>query len=65
MSVESIINDIREASKESPKDLYSRLISERLQLAVKTYYKDLSYRLIDIDSKLETNVIKVAKQVLK
>lgn len=37
-----IINEIKEFSKEPKEKLFERLIQERLQLAVESYYSDLN-----------------------
>lgn len=39
-----IIEDIKNSYKETPQQLYSRLIKERLELALKSYYHDIDLK---------------------
>lgn len=38
-----ILNDIKNCAKETPQMLFIRLINERLNKAIESYYSDLSY----------------------
>ena len=38
-----ILDDIKNCAKESPQTLFARLVNERLDMAIKSYYSDLTY----------------------
>lgn len=60
-----IINEIKNASIENPQSLFARLIQERLQLALKSYYTDLINKSNTFENQAETNTIRVMRKLIK
>ena len=58
------IADIKKAMKEQPNALYMRLINERLDQALKSYYADLSHKFDSLENKATTNAAKVLKRIM-
>lgn len=63
--IEDCINDIKVARKESPSKLFARLVNDRLQLALKSYYSDLTNKFGIFESQSEKNASKVMKKLIK
>ena len=63
--IKDILNDILLASKESPANLYERLIKERLQLALKSYYSDLTSKFNTYLDEADKNLIRTVKKLNK
>ena len=64
--ITTIIEDIKEALKETPSQLYIRLIRERLDLALVSYYHDISLSSNYYENLSEKkDILKVVKKVLK
>lgn len=63
--IKDILNDILLASKESPTNLYERLIKERLQLALKSYYSDLTSKFNTYLDEADKNLIRTVKKLNK
>lgn len=63
--IKDIISDIKVAAKENKHDLFTRLIDERLQLALKTYYKDLNSKFEQYTNYIETNTLLAAKKLIR
>ena len=63
--IKDILNDILLASKESPANLYERLIKERLQLALKSYYSDLTLKFNTYLDEADKNLIRTVKKLNK
>jgi hypothetical protein len=59
-----IIEDIKNASKVSPNQLYIDLIKRRLDKAVVSYYKDID-RAISSFSNNNKNILSIVKKVVK
>lgn len=58
------INDIKKASNENSQELFARLINDRLQLALKSYYDDLSSKFNMFENQAETNSTRVLKKLI-
>ena len=63
--IKDILNDILLASKGSPANLYERLIKERLQLALKSYYSDLTSKFNTYLDEADKNLIRTVKKLNK
>ena len=63
--IKDILNGILLASKESPANLYERLIKERLQLALKSYYSDLTSKFNTYLDEADKNLIRTVKKLNK
>lgn len=63
--IKDILSDILLASKESPANLYERLIKERLQLALKSYYSDLTSKFNTYLDEADKNLIRTVKKLNK
>ena len=63
--IKDILSDILLASKESPANLYERLIKERLQLALKSYYSDLTSKFNAYLDEADKNLIRTVKKLNK
>ena len=63
--IKDILNDILLASKESSANLYERLIKERLQLALKSYYSDLTSKFNTYLDEADKNLIRTVKKLNK
>lgn len=64
--ITTIIEDIKEALKETPSQLYIRLIRERLDLALVSYYHDISLSSNYYENLSEKkDILKVVKKVIK
>ena len=64
--LETILNDIKEASKETPSQLYIRLIRERLDVALVSYYHDITLKTNYYENITESkDILKVVKKVIK
>lgn len=65
MVINNCIKEIKEAMKENPQELYKRRVEERLNLALKNYYADLSSKMDSIELYAENNPDKVMKKLIK
>ena len=63
--IKDVLIDILLASKESPANLYERLIKERLQLALKSYYSDLTSKFNTYLDEADKNLIRTVKKLNK
>ena len=64
--ITTIIEDIKDALKETPSQLYIRLIRERLDLALVSYYHDISLSSNYYENLSEKkDILKVVKKVIK
>ena len=65
VNVSKIIQDIKTESKINNKKLFVSKINERLDLALKSYYADLSYKINTYENAAIVNNLKVAKKLNK
>ena len=59
------INEIKTAAKENPRELFARLVQERLQLALKSYYADLTSKSDTLENRAESNTLDIMKKLVK
>ena len=60
-----IINDLKVKGKENKHELFARLVDDRLQLAIKAYYKDLNSKFEQYTNYIESNALAAAKKLIK
>lgn len=64
--IQEIIKDINERMKESPNELYIRLVNERLDKSLQNYYKDITSLTMSYDNWISDNKsIRAYNKILK
>lgn len=62
--INDCINEIKQAAKQNPNELFSMLVKSRLQLALKSYYADLSNKFNTLENQALDNSAKVFKKLI-
>lgn len=64
--ISDILNDIKETNRETPSQLFIRLIKERLDQALISYYHDISSMVDYYENLSESkNILKVVRKVIR
>ena len=64
--IENIIEDLVKASHDTPFQLYMRLIGERLDKSLSSYYHDLTLQSNYVENvAAEKDILKVVKKVIR
>lgn len=63
----ALIKELKNRLSENKKDLYARLVKERLDLALKAYYTDLITNFDSYNTAIDNtnNILKITKKLIK